>query len=83
MDRSFFFYSTYQINQLRQVETEPDRDDLAVVTDRSNEPVVVAEKVVVKSFSVRIGNSRTDHQPSDDGGNRYHRTASRSNPATM
>lgn len=43
---------TYHFDDLRQFQTHFDRQPVRVVADWSDESVVVAQQIVVKSFSV-------------------------------
>ena len=47
-------HSTYDIDKLREFEFEPDGEFLRVVANRSDQAVVVAQKVVVETLGKRI-----------------------------
>lgn len=46
--------NTYQLDELRQPETELNQHGVGVVTDGPDQPVVVAEQVVVQPLGVRV-----------------------------
>ena len=46
---------TYQIDKLREMQSQTYSYYFSVVGNRSNEPVVVAEQVIVEPFGVGIG----------------------------
>ena len=45
---------TYQIDKLREMQTQTHSYYFSVVGNRSNEPVIVTEQVIVEPFGVRI-----------------------------
>lgn len=47
-------FGTYQLDKLRKPEAELDQDRIGVVADWPDETVIVAEKVVVQAFGVRV-----------------------------
>jgi len=55
-------YTAYQLDELRQPEAQLDQNGVSVIADRSDETVVVAEQVVVKSLGVRVAQTPDGRQ---------------------
>jgi len=54
--------TAYQLDELRQPEAQLDQNGVGVVADRPDEPVVVAEQVVVQPLGVRIAQTPDGRQ---------------------
>jgi len=67
--------TTYQLDELRQPEAQLDQNRVGVVADRSDEPVVVAEQVVVQPLGIRVAQA-------PDGGQKQQRQGRRQLSAT-
>lgn len=65
----------YQLDELRQPEAQLDQNGVGVVADRPDEPVVVAEQVVVQPLGVRVAQA-------PDGGQEQQRQRRRQLHAT-
>lgn len=57
---------TYQLDQLRQPEPELYQHGVGVVADGPDEPIVVAEQVVVQPFGVRVAQATGRGQEQQD-----------------
>lgn len=47
--------STYDVDELRQFQAEFDGEPVGIVTNRSDEAVVVGEEILVEPFGVLVG----------------------------
>lgn len=70
MLRLLLSVSTHQVDQLTQPEAQLDEDRVRVVADRPDEPVVVAEEVIVKPLGVGVGERH--RQEREKGGQHPH-----------
>jgi hypothetical protein len=55
-------YSTHQVNKLGELEPHLDGDLIRVVGHRPDQPVVVAQQVVVQPLGVRIARRQRQQQ---------------------
>lgn len=65
------------------METKADGDHFAVITNRSNKPIVMTQQIIVESFGIRIGFRWPDDDHTNEQGRHYHLAEGNNGPATL